>query len=109
MKKGFKIIGCIALGALFIAGVGAVTMLLWNWLVPSLFGGPVIQFWQALGLLLLSKILFSGFGRGGCKQHRYGWRERFSNMTPEEREAFKKKMKDKWCNYTQPKKDVAND
>ena len=42
----------------------AVTMLLWNWLIPTLFSGPVITYWQALGLILLSKILFSG-GHGG--------------------------------------------
>lgn len=105
MKKGFKIIGCIVLGILFVAVVGVVTMQLWNWLVPSLFNGPIISFWQTLGLLVLTKILFSGFGRGGCchkGSHGGYWKgkvyERFANMSPEDREALKKKMKDKWCN-----------
>lgn len=41
-------------------------MWLWNWLMPVLFGLHVITFWQALGILVLSKILFSGFrGRPG--------------------------------------------
>lgn len=31
---------------------------LWNWLVPAIFGGPVITFWQALGLNFLTSILF---------------------------------------------------
>ena len=64
-----KIIGI----AIFVVGAiivfPAVTMLLWNWLIPSLFSGPVITYWQALGLILLSKILFSS-GCGGRRHHR---------------------------------------
>ena len=102
MRKGLKIVGFVALGALFLGLFGWVTMSLWNWLVPALFTGPVITFWQAVGLLALSKILFSGFGKGGCHRGYQGrWRgkmyEKFSNMTPEEREAFKKKMNERWC------------
>ncbi|MBC8191759.1 MAG: hypothetical protein ISR87_03180 [Candidatus Marinimicrobia bacterium] len=48
----------------------AVTMLLWNWLIPTLFSGPVITYWQALGLILLSKILFSS-GHGGSRHSKY--------------------------------------
>jgi len=60
---------------------------------------PAITFWQAMGLLVLSKILFSGIGgkrgnSGHCK-HRYY--EKWSAMTPDERARFKEKMKDKWC------------
>jgi hypothetical protein len=81
-------------------------MSLWNWLIPALFSGPVITFWQALGLLLLSKIIF-GFGGGGkrwgghyrrgghWKQHYY--QHKMSGMTPEDRERFKRKMWEKWC------------
>lgn len=32
--------------------------LLWNWLVPTLFGGPIVTFWQAFGLMALSGLLF---------------------------------------------------
>ena len=41
-------------------------MWLWNWLMPVLFGLHVVTFWQALGILVLSKILFavSGAVRG---------------------------------------------
>ncbi len=49
----------------------AVTMLLWNWLVPTLFSGPVITYWQALGLIILSKILFSSGPRSGGHHHRH--------------------------------------
>ena len=36
--------------------------LLWNWLLPSLFGWRLITFWQALGILVLCRILFGGLG-----------------------------------------------
>ena len=49
----------------FIALGGLVVWWLWNWLMPELFGMPQLTFWQALGLLALSRILFGGFGRSG--------------------------------------------
>src|SRR5436309_1648185 len=77
--------------AVVIAGVlGLVVMTLWNWLVPMLFGARSITFVQAIGLLVLSKILFGGFrgapGMGGPWRHRM--RERWARMTPEERDRF---------------------
>ncbi|MBK7650957.1 MAG: hypothetical protein IPJ20_09725 [Flammeovirgaceae bacterium] len=39
-------------------GVVMGTMYLWNWVIPEVFNGPVINFWQTLGLLALSKIFF---------------------------------------------------
>lgn len=79
--------------ALFIAGAlvfGGIVMLLWNNLMPDLFRLPLINFWQALGLLLLAKILFGGF-RGGPGRGRWKDRvqQRWMEMTPEERERFK--------------------
>jgi energy-coupling factor transporter transmembrane protein EcfT len=64
---------------------------LWNWLMPALFGLHVVSFWQALGLLVLSKILFSGFhGRHGFGRDRQmRLIRRWEQMTPEEREAFR--------------------
>lgn len=55
-------------GLLFIAVGGAVVMWLWNWLLPPLAGWSEVNFWQALGLLGLCRLLFGGFhgcGRGG--------------------------------------------
>jgi hypothetical protein len=68
-----------------------VVMWLWNHLMPTLFGLHSLGFWQALGLLILSKILLSGFhGRPAFSRD---WRMRFirrwEQMTPEEREAFR--------------------
>ena len=42
---------------------GGLVMLLWNWLMPSIFGWRAVTFWQALGLLALCRILFGGVGR----------------------------------------------
>jgi hypothetical protein len=80
---------------LFLTVFTFVVMHLWNWLMPAVFGWHVISFWQALGLLILSKILFGGF-RGGT--HRpWQWRrrmmERWERMTPEEREKFRDSMR----------------
>jgi hypothetical protein len=35
-------------------------MLLWNWIMPFLFGLPEIGFWMALGIYLMSTILIKG-------------------------------------------------
>lgn len=74
----------------FLGLFGGCVMLLWNWLMPDLFGLPEISFWQAAGLLLLCKILFGGFGGGhhghGCHHGSNKLRERWENMTPEERQ-----------------------
>ncbi len=76
---------------LFVAIFGEVVMHLWNWLLPSLFGWHPIGFWQALGLLLLCRILFGGFGGHGLAASRMQrrWAERWERMTPEEREKFR--------------------
>jgi len=58
---------------LFIIAVFAFSyfvMSLWNWLIPDLFGGPLISMWQAIGLLLLSKILFGSFNHGHSKNNK---------------------------------------
>lgn len=69
--------------------VGAVTMLLWNWLMPSIFGLHSVTFLQALGLLLLSKLIFGSFHGRGRRRCGRRWdrhmMERWEAMTPEER------------------------
>ena len=122
MNKGLRILAWVALGFLAVLLFGLVTMSLWNWLIPVLFNGPVISFWQALGLFLLAKILFGGWGgKGHCHGHGASsgehWKaifyNKFSSMTPEERTALKEKMKEKWCSWSEtgPQKDsgVSND
>ena len=72
-----------------------VTMRLWNWLTPTLFGWHLITFWQAIGILLLSKILFGGIrgGHGGRMRWRHRMKERWEHMSPEEREKFREGMR----------------
>jgi hypothetical protein len=81
----------VPLAALFIGLFTFLVMSLWNWLMPALFGSHPISFWQAAGILILSKILFGGF-RGGPGRH-ISWRhrmmERWEQMTPEEREKLR--------------------
>jgi predicted membrane chloride channel (bestrophin family) len=78
-----------------VAALSLVIMSLWNWLMPALFALHRISFWQALGLLLLAKILFGGF-RGGRGAHMH-WKgrmaKRWEKMTLEEREKFREGMK----------------
>lgn len=73
-KAKVGVIAAAALGipALF-ALCGVVTMALWNALMPQLFKLPSIGFWQALGLLALSHILFKGAGGRAMRGH---WRRR---------------------------------
>ena len=84
----------LPLAVLFVAAFSYIVMSLWNWLMPAVFGMHLITFWQAVGLLILSKILFGGF-RGGPHRHWNGRRrmmERWDHMTPEEREKFRQAM-----------------
>ena len=95
---------------LFIFIGGQIVLRLWNWLLPPLFGFPQIGFWQALGLLVLCRILFGGFGMSGSgNSHRRGRAtdkiadrvaervaERIDQMTPEERERIRERMRERW-------------
>ena len=76
------------LGMLLFAFIGGeVVKQLWNWLLPPLFGWPQVTFWQALGLLALSRILFGG--HGFCRSHSRG-------RTPEERERIRQRLRERF-------------
>ena len=86
--------------------VSLVVMELWNNLLPAILHVGVITFWQAMGIFILSKLLF-GFGKGGGRHFggapwmRGRMNERFKNMSPEEKEQFKQKWQQrcgKWGN-----------
>lgn len=77
--------------------------LLWNWMLPDLFGWPRIGFWQALGLLVLCRILFGGRTAGGSRIRRRVKRrirqrmwERWERMSPEERKRVRERMRERW-------------
>lgn len=69
---------------------GFLVMLLWNYLMPQIFKLPEIGFWQALLLLLLCRILFGGHFKHGNHDH-FRMHRKLEKMSPEEREAFRKK------------------
>jgi predicted Fe-S protein YdhL (DUF1289 family) len=86
---------------LFTWAFGEIVMHLWNWLAPALFGWHTITFWQGLGLLLLCRILFGGWGgRGGGRGK--AKRERWERMTPEEREKFRQNMRSRCGGFGAP-------
>ena len=101
MNKKFwakKIAGFIVLAIAMTALLSYVVMLLWNNVLAAVVSVSLISFWQALGLLILSKILFGGF-HGGWGGHKSGhWKnemkEKWQGMTAEERE----KVKQEWRN-----------
>ena len=103
MKKWIFFVAPPAI-VLVVALCGEVVKHLWNWLAPPLFGWHQISFWQALGLLVLCRMLFGGFGGHG--HDRSKWRrpmaERWERMTPEEREKFRQDMRSRWCRVGAP-------
>jgi hypothetical protein len=96
LKRILRFVLAVVLFApLLIALLGSAVMWLWNWLTPPLFGWHLITFWQAVGILVLSKILFGGLrgGRGGHMHWRHRMKDRWEHMTPEEREKFHQGMR----------------
>jgi hypothetical protein len=102
MKWIFRGLGIFALFVLAFVLFGYVTMYLWNQLMPVLFHLPVINFAQAIGLVILSKILFGGMRMrsGGGWGHRKYWKAKWESMPPEDRDKFKAEFamrcKHKW-------------
>jgi Ca2+/H+ antiporter, TMEM165/GDT1 family len=100
--KGKKMLFILPI-VLFALGVlGLIIMLLWNAILPELLEVKEITYWQALGLFVLCKLLFGGFrfggGPGRFSQGRK-WREKFANMSDEERQVLKEKWKQKCGNW----------
>jgi hypothetical protein len=80
-----------------------VVMSLWNWLMPALFGLHLISFGQALGLLVLSRLLLGGFrSRWGGGHWRGRMMERWAQMTPEERDKFRAGMQGRCGPFAPP-------
>lgn len=73
---------------------GEIVMHLWNWLMPAVFGLKMITFWQAIGLLILARILVGGLGGGsGNNRRRQRRNMRWECMTPEEHDRFREWMR----------------
>jgi hypothetical protein len=101
-----KGLGFVALGVLFVFIVGTVVLFLWNSLMPTLFGLTVITYWQAIGLLILSRLLVGGMGKGRGGHPRHKWknhmRSRWGNMSAEEKAEMKSKFRHRYDKYCGP-------
>jgi hypothetical protein len=92
----------IMLIGLFI--VSAVVMLLWNWILPAISTLPALTYWQSMGLLVLSRILFGSFNfRDHHRAHRQhtkqqGFQDKFMEMDASEKQQFKEHWKNQSCN-----------
>ena len=92
------IVAAPVLIALFVLLGGGVVMLLWNWLLPPLFGWPQITLLQGFGLLMLCRILFGGFGKGGGggpSHHKH-----HKCKSPEDKEEFRDRMRERFAGRT---------
>lgn len=88
----FIVLGLFALAS-------AVVMLLWNAILPEVIPGVLaLNFWQAAGLLLLSKLLFGGFHKSGYHKKMYpGFREKYMNMSDEQKAKLREEWKRRCC------------
>jgi len=94
-----------------IAVFGVAVMLLWNALITRIFALPVLDYLQAVGLLILARILFGGIGglgHGGLRgaggndrlfHHGNKFREKWMSMSADERKEFIEKEKDFFKSY----------
>lgn len=113
-SKAQKLLFIIPMVIAVILLLGLVVMGLWNAILPQVIGVSAISFWQALGILLLSKILFGGFGKGGgFGRRRMEWKrrmqEKWEGMNPEERERFKAEWKNRCGMQWQPQETTVKD
>ncbi len=98
--KGLRIAGMILLGitgaTAFAFLFGYFVMLLWNWLMPEIFGITTITFWQAVGIVILARLVFGGFkhSHNGPPKEKFGnapWKHKTNKCSPP--------FADKWKYY----------
>ena len=71
---GFAVAGVVGVG-IFALAFGWLVMILWNWIMPTIFNLPLIGYWQGFGIVILAKLIFGGIGAGrhwGPGRHRPG-------------------------------------
>lgn len=96
-RRKFFFIIPIAIAAIFL--LPWAVMYLWNTVLVTVLYVSVITYWQALGIFVLSKLLFGGnmmggrHNKGGMNRH---MRDKFMNMTQEEKDSFKQQWKEKY-------------
>lgn len=89
--------GFVVFGLAIAALLSWVVMSLWNCVLVPVLAVKIITFWQALGILILSKILFGGFHGKPHRPHSWGQRmkEKLEGMNAEERELFKQQWRNR--------------
>lgn len=96
IRKGLLVTTFVIVAILLVT---LVVMGLWNAILPVVLGVKTITFTQALGILVLSKILFGGFrggwGGGRGREWRQNMKAKWETMTPEQREQFKAEWKNR--------------
>ena len=96
-NKFFIAIPFIIIAAILL--ISFIVMQLWNAILPAVLNVHAITYWQAVGILVLSKILFGSFRRGGFSAHDKSghralrWRQKWMNMNDEERAKFREEWK----------------
>lgn len=107
-RRAGRVVMFIFFGIAAIFGFTWIVMLLWNGLMPDIFNLNPITYWQAMGLLVLSKIIF-GFGGGGGGGRKRRWKReipqaQWASMTAEEKERFRNEWRVRcgWQEYTGP-------
>ncbi len=97
-SKPLKVLIILVCISAMISLFSFIVMSLWNAILPAVLHVSTISFWQAMGILVLSKILFGSFG-GGWRGRRPHWNKKMFNkwqeLTPEEREKFKQSWKER--------------
>jgi hypothetical protein len=63
------VVGGVVIACVFGLAFGWLVMVLWNWLMPALFGLKTLTYWQAFGIIILSRLIMGGFG---CHHRPYG-------------------------------------
>jgi uncharacterized membrane protein YdjX (TVP38/TMEM64 family) len=94
----FKIFFFLIAAAALLSIVGFFVMTLWNRILPDVLGVSAITFWQSLGILILSRVLFGGWGRFGGRQFaqkRARWRNKWQEMNDDEKEVFKARWRER--------------
>jgi len=72
--------------------LGYVVMLLWNWLMPEIFGLITVTYWQAVGIIIFAKLLLGSFGCHKSNNHEDRFHDRF-------KKKISKENLSQWKNY----------
>ena len=93
-----------------LAAFGLIFMLLWNAIIPVVFNLPPLKYFQAIGILILARLLFGGFHKPW--DHHHHWtplREKWSKMTPEEREVYFRKLRNRYHGCCEPEENTKTE